>query len=88
MFVRDLLTLAKTKMTHLDVPRLICLACRKTFMAVIYEVDGDFQMTACLVRGMGRQSLEYTYGEFAKQVGDDEKTVRTIFDAYMMVLQE
>lgn len=78
MFIRDLPTHGKTMMIHLDVPRLICLACRKTFMAVVAEVDADHSMTS-LVRWMGRQSIEYTYAEVAKQVGVDEKTVRNIF---------
>lgn len=83
MFVRDLPTHGKTMMIHLDVPRLICLACRKTWMAVIQEVDANYQMTERLVRWIGRQSLEYTFAEMAKQVGIDEKTVRTIFDSYV-----
>lgn len=88
MFVRDLPTHGKTMMIHLDVPRLICLTCRKTFMAVIQEVDANYQMTERLVRWIGRQSLEYTYAEVAKQVGIDEKTVRTIFDSYVAGLEK
>lgn len=45
MFIRDLPTHGKTMMIHLDVPRLICMACRKTFMAVVAEVDADHSMT-------------------------------------------
>ena len=88
MFIRDLPTHGKTMMIHLDVPRLICLACRKTFMAVVAEVDADHSMTERLVRWMGRQSIEYTYAEVAKQVGVDEKTVRNIFDAYVVGLEK
>jgi hypothetical protein len=58
MDIRDLPTHGKTMMIHLDVPRLICLACKKTFMAVVAEVDADHAMTERLVRWMGRQSLE------------------------------
>jgi len=88
MFIRDLPTHGKTMMIHLDVPRLICLACKKTFMAVVAEVDADHSMTERLVRWMGRQSLEYTYAEMAKQVGVDEKTVRNVFDAYVAELEK
>lgn len=88
MFVRDLPTHGKTMMIHLDVPRLICLVCRKTWMAVIQEVDANYQMTERLVRWIGRQSLEYTFAEMAKQVGIDEKTVRTIFDSYVAALEK
>lgn len=63
MFVRDLPTHGKTMMIHLDVPRLICLVCRKTWRAVIQEVDSNYQMTERLVRWIGRQSLEYTFAE-------------------------
>ena len=57
-------------------------------MAVIAEVDTDHAMTERLVRWMGRQSLEYTYAEMAKQVGVDEKTVRNVFDAYVAELEK
>ncbi len=50
MFVRDLTSHGKRVMIHLDSPRLICLVCRKTFMAVIPEVDENYQMTERLVR--------------------------------------
>ena len=88
MFIRDLPTHGKTMMIHLDVPRLICLACKKTYMAVVAEVDADHAMTVRLVRWMGRQSLEYTYAEMSKQVGVDEKTVRNVFDAYVAELEK
>ena len=88
MFIRDLPTHGKTMMIHLDVPRLICLACKKTYMAVVAEVDADHAMTVRLVRWMGRQSLEYTYAEMSKQVGVDEKTVRNVFDAYVAAKSE
>mgnify|MGYP002133359194 CR=1 FL=1 len=52
------------------------------------EVDADHSMTERLVRWMGRQSIEYTYAEVAKQVGVDEKTVRNIFDAYVASLEK
>ena len=45
MFIRDLPTHGKTMMIHLDVPRLICLSCKKTFMAVVAEVDADLELT-------------------------------------------
>ena len=54
MFIRDLPTHGKTMMIHLDVPRLICLVCKKTFTAVVAEVDTDHAMTERLVRWMGR----------------------------------
>lgn len=57
-------------------------------MAVIQEVDANYQMTERLVRWIGRQSLEYTYAEVAKQVGIDEKTVRTVFDSYVAGLEK
>lgn len=45
-------------------------------------------MTECLVRWTGRQSLEYTHAKLAKQIGIDEKTVRSIFDAYAAKLEK
>ena len=88
IYVRDLPTHGKTMLIHLDVPRLKCMVCSKTFTAVVPEVDEGFQMTERLVRWIGRQSLEYTYAELAKQVGIDEKSVRTIFDAYVAKLEK
>lgn len=43
-------------------------------------------MTERLAKWIGRQSIEYTYAEIAKQVKVDEKTVRNIFDEYVVVL--
>jgi transposase len=40
-------------------------------------------MTERLAKWVGRQGLEYTYAEIAKQVGVDEKTVRNVFDEYV-----
>jgi len=45
-------------------------------------------MTERLARWIGRQALEYTYAEIAKQVGVDEKTVRNIFDEYVAELEK
>lgn len=88
MFVRDLTSHGKRVMIHLDSPRLICMVCRKTFMAVIQKVDENYQMIERLVRWIGRQSLEYTYAELAKQIGIDEKTFRCIFNAYAAKLEK
>lgn len=44
IYVRDLPTHGKTMLIHLDVPRLKCLACSKTFTAVVPEVDEGFQI--------------------------------------------
>ena len=46
---------------HLDVPRLKCHDCVRTFTAVVPEVDADRQMTERLVKWIGRQSLEYSF---------------------------
>ena len=50
------------------------------------EVDTGREMTERLAKWIGRQSIEYTYAEIAKQVKVDEKTVRNIFDEYVAVL--
>lgn len=43
-------------------------------------------MTERLAKWIGRQSIEYSYAEIAKQVKVDEKTVRNIFDEYVAVM--
>ena len=62
-------------------PRLRCKPCDQTFTATVTEVDTTRQMTDRRVKWVGRQSLEYTYAEVAKQVGVDEKTVRNGLDS-------
>ena len=87
-FIRDLPSHGKSVAIHLDVPRLRCKPCNKTFTAAVPEVDTARQMTERLSKWVGRQALEYTYAEIAKQVGIDEKTVRNVFDEYVAELQK
>ncbi len=88
LFVRDLPSHGKSVAIHLDAPRLLCKLCNKTFTAAVPEVDIARQMTERLARWIGRQSLEYTYAEIAKQANVDEKTVRNIFDEYVTGLEK
>ncbi len=88
LFVRDLPSHGRAVAIHLDVPRLKCHDCVKTFTAMVPEVDPVRQMTDRLVKWIGRQSLEYPFTEIAKQVGVDEKTVRAIFTEYVTELEK
>ena len=88
LFIRDMPSHGKSVAIHLNVPRLRCKPCDQTFTAKVPEVDTTRQMTERLVKWVGRQSLEYTYAEVAKQVGVDEKTVRNVFDAYVLELEK
>lgn len=88
LFVRDLPSHGKSVAIHLDAPRLLCKLCNKTFTAAVPEVDIARQMTERLAHWIGRQSLEYTYAEIAKQANVDEKTVRNIFDEYVAGLEK
>jgi transposase len=88
LFIRDIPAQGKSVAIHLNVPRLRCKPCDQTFTATVPEVDTIRQMTERLVKWLGRQSLEYTYAEVAKQVGVDEKTVRNVFDAYVAELEQ
>lgn len=88
LFVRDSPSHGRAVAIHLDVPRLKCHDCVRTFTAVVPEVDGDRQMTERLVKWIGRQALEYPFTEIAKQVGVDEKTVRIIFADYVAALEK
>ena len=87
LIIRDIPAHGKAVAIHLDVPRLKCRPCNQTFTAVVPEVDTARQMTARLAKWVGRQSLEYTYIDIAKQVGIDEKTVRNVFDEYVAGLE-
>ncbi len=88
LFIRDLPSHGKRVAVHLDVPRLRCKPCNKTFTAAVPEVDTARQMTERLAKWVGRQGLEYTYAEIAKQAGIDEKTVRNVFDEYVAELEK
>ena len=88
LYIRDLPSHGKSVAIHLNVPRLKCKPCNQTFTATVPEVDTTRQMTERLVKWIGRQALEYTYAEVAKQVGVDEKTVRNVFDAYVLELEK
>jgi transposase len=88
LFIRDIPAQGKSVAIHLNVPRLRCKPCDQTFTATVPEVDTIRQMTERLVKWLGRQSLEYTYAEVAKQVGVDEKTVHNVFDAYVAELEQ
>lgn len=88
LFIRDLPSHGKSVAIHLNVPRLKCRPCNQTFTATVSEVDTTRQMTERLVQWVGRQALEYTYAEVAKQVGVDEKTVCNMFDAYVPELEK
>jgi transposase len=88
LIIRDLPSHGKRVAIHLDVLRLRCKPCKQTFTAAVPEVDTSRQMTDRLTRWVGRQTLEYTYAEIAKQVGIDEKTVRNVFDEYVAVLEK
>jgi transposase len=87
LYIRDLPSHGKSVAIHLNVPRLKCKACNQTFTATVPEVDTTRQMTERLVKWVGRQALEYTYAEVAKQVGVDEKKVRNVFNAYVLELE-
>ena len=86
LVIRDIPSHGKAVVIHLDVPRLKCRQCIQTFTASVPEVDTGREMTERLAKWIGRQSIEYTYAEIAKQVKVDEKTVRNIFDEYVVVL--
>ena len=86
LVIRDIPSHGKAVVIHLDVPRLKCRPCIQTFTASVPEVDTGREMTERLAKWIGRQSIEYTYAEIAKQVKVDEKTVRNIFDEYVAVL--
>lgn len=88
LIIRDLPSHGKAVAVHLDVPRLKCRPCDKTFTAAVPEIDTSRQMTERLVKWVGRQSLEYTYAEVAKQVRVDEKTIRNVFDEYVAGLEK
>jgi transposase len=86
LVIRDIPSHGKAVVIHLDVPRLKCRPCIQTFTASVPEVDTGREMTERLAKWIGRQSIEYTYAEIAKQVKVDEKTVRNIFDEYVAIL--
>jgi transposase len=88
LVIRDIPSHGKAVAIHLDVPRLKCRPCKKTFTATVPEVDTGREMTMRLTQWVGRRALEYTYAEIAKQVKVDEKTIRNVFDEYVAELEK
>lgn len=88
LVIRDIPSHGKAVAIHLDVPRLKCRPCNKTFTAPVPEVDAGREMTMRLTQWIGRQALEYTYADIAKRVKVDEKTVRNVFDEYVAELEK
>lgn len=82
LVIRDIPSHGKAVAIHIDVPRLKCRPCDKTFTASVPEVDTGREMTERLAKWIGRMALQYSYREIARQVLVDEKTVRLIFDEY------
>ena len=58
LFIRDLPSHGTSVAVHLDVPRLRCKPCNKTFTAAVPEVDTARQMTERLAKWVERQGLD------------------------------
>ncbi len=59
LFIRDLPSHGKSVAVHLDVPRLRCKPCNKTFTAAVPEVDTARQMTERLAAYSGEAGRRF-----------------------------
>lgn len=78
----------KRVLLEIDRRRFRCRACGKTLFSTLPEIDSKRLATARLVRHIEKNSLSKTFAELAREVGVDEKTVRHVFDDYVLRLKE
>lgn len=71
-----------------DLRRLRCKQCGKTFMEPLPEIDDRRQATRRLVQYIERESLRRTFASIAEDVGFDEKSIRNIFRDYVNRLEQ
>lgn len=71
---------------HIDVPRLRCTLCNRTYSPRPEDLDPARQMTKRLVALIEQQGLERPFAEIARKVGIGEATVAQICHAYILRL--
>ncbi len=86
--IRDLPMHGRRVGIYINVRRMQCRSCNKTFSEPLPEVDERRDMTARLVDWIGRQAVKRTFAAIAEEVGVVEGTVRLIFKDYVAKLEQ
>lgn len=68
----------KRTLIHADVQRMRCRECLATFMQPLPDMDTRRRMTKRCLEWIGEQGIPRTYAEIARDLGLDEKTVRSV----------
>lgn len=68
--------------------RLKCHACGKLFIEPLADMDEHYKMTKRLLTFVRSESLRRTFTDVAERCGLDEKTVRSVFRAYVSHLEK
>lgn len=86
--IHDLPCHGKQVSIAVEKQRYRCRWCRKTWFAVLPEVDEQHNVTLRLVRYVQRQSLTRTFVQVATETGISERSVRRLFDDYVAILEQ
>lgn len=68
----------KRTLIHAEVQRLRCRECLGTFVQPLPDMDSKRRMTKRCLEWIGEQGVPRTYAEIARDLGLDEKTVRSV----------
>jgi len=85
--VRDLPIHGKRVGIYVNLRRMQCRSCSKTFTESLPDVDEKRDMTARLVAWIGKQAVKRTFASIADEVGVVEGTVRSVFNDYVNELE-
>lgn len=73
---------------YVNIRRMQCRTCAKTFSEPLPDVDEKRDMTKRLVEWIGKQAVKRTFASIAEEVGVVEGTIRLIFKDYVSDLEK
>lgn len=85
--VKDLPMHGKRVGIYVNLRRMKCHACGKTFSESLPDVDDKRGMTNRLLEWTGKQSVKRTFTSIADEVGISEASVRSVFKDYVAKLE-
>ncbi|OYY09296.1 MAG: ISL3 family transposase [Polynucleobacter sp. 35-46-11] len=85
--VKDLPMHGKRVGIYVNLRRMKCHACGKTFSETLPDVDDKRGMTNRLLEWAGKQSVRRTFTSIADEVGISEASVRALFKDYVTKLE-
>ena len=77
----------KRVLIEIDRRRFRCKACGKTMFEPLPDMDGKRQATSRLIEYIERRCMKDTFSALSREIGIDDKTVRFIFDDYVVKRQ-